>query len=258
MRRGASSRMRSIARSRFGVTTNKAFLAACLRHKSFAAGGATTAFVGRHGDEIRPARNDGVTPEALAALLIYATGRGHHPWRGGRALRPSFPLPVRIEMGGASHEMEVLRQRDGSYAVSESGRVWSIAINRLTDSEIGFETNGLGGAATFLCDGDRLFILHLGKTISARDLTLAAPAKADAGGDGKVRAALNGRVVAVLVRAGEGVERGQPVMTLEAMKMEHVHTAGIAGVVAAIHAAKGDQIAAGAIIAEIEGAAEGA
>jgi geranyl-CoA carboxylase alpha subunit len=242
----------------FGVTTNQAFLAACLRHKTFAAGGATTAFVGRHGDEIRPARNDGVTPEVLAALLTYATGRGHHPWRGGRALRPSFPLPLRIEMGGATHEVEVIRRRDGSYAVSENGRAWSIAINRLTDSEIGFETNGLGGAATFLCDGDRLFILHLGKTISARDLSLAAPDKADAGGDGKVRAALNGRVVAVLVQPGEGVERGQPVMTLEAMKMEYVHTAGIAGVVAAIHAAKDDQVAAGFIIAEIEGAAEGA
>ena len=160
-------------------------------------------------------------------------------------------------MGGATHEIGVHRQRDGSYAVSESGRAWSIAINRLTDSEIGFETGGLGGAAAFHCDGDRLFILHRGKTISARDLTLAAPETADAGGDGKVRAALNGRVVAVLVRPGDGVERGQPVMTLEAMKMEHVHTAGIAGVVAAIHAAKGDQIAAGSVIAEIEGAAEG-
>jgi len=40
------------------------------------------------------------------------------------------------------------------------------------------------------------------------------------------------------------------------MKMEHVHTAGIAGVVVAIQAAKGDQIAAGSIIAEIEAAAE--
>jgi geranyl-CoA carboxylase alpha subunit len=229
-----------------------------IAHTTFAAGDATTAFVRRHGDELRPGRNDGVTPEALAALLIYATGRGHHPWRGGRALRPSFPLPVRIEMGGATHEIEVIRQRDGSYAVWESGRAWSIAINRLMDTEIGFETSGLGGAATFLRHGDRLFILHRGKTISARDLTLAAPERADASGDGKVRAALNGRVVAVLVKPGEGVERGQPVMTLEAMKMEHVHTAGIAGVVAAVHAAKGDQIAAGSIIAEIEGAAEGA
>ena len=36
---------------------------------------------------------------------------------------------------------------------------------------------------------------------------------------------MNGRVVAVLVKPGERVAAGQPVMTLEAMKMEHVHTA---------------------------------
>ena len=60
--------------------------------------------------------------------------------------------------------------------------------------------------------------------IAVRDLTLAAPASAAAdGGDGKVRAAMNGRVVAVLVKPGERVAAGQPVMTLEAMKMEHVH-----------------------------------
>ena len=69
-------------------------------------------------------------------------------------------------------------------------------------------------------------------TLAVRDLTLAAPVSAAAtGGDGKVRAAMNGRVVAVLVKPGEKVAAGQPVMTLEAMKMEHVHTAGVAGTI---------------------------
>ena len=86
-------------------------------------------------------------------------------------------------------------------------------------------------AAKFLRNGDRLYFQHRGATLSVRDLTLAAPeAAATNGGDGKVRAAMNGRVVAVLVKPGERVAAGQPVMTLEAMKMEHVHSAGIAGI----------------------------
>ena len=106
-------------------------------------------------------------------------------------------------------------------------------------------------SAKFLRDDDRLYVLHRGTTI-ARDLTLAAPVSAAVtGGDGKVRAAMNGRVVALLVKAGEQVAPGQPVMTLEAMKMEHVHTAGVAGTVSSIDVAEGEQVTTGRIVVEI-------
>ena len=56
------------------------------------------------------------------------------------------------------------------------------------------------------------------------------------------------------VKPGENVAAGQPVMTLEAMKMEHVHTAGIAGTVSAIDVAEGEQVTTGKIVVEIEAA----
>jgi geranyl-CoA carboxylase alpha subunit len=112
-------------------------------------------------------------------------------------------------------------------------------------------------SASFFRDGDRLYILHRGITLAFRDLTLAAPAAAAVtGSDGKVRAAMNGRVVAVLVKAGEIVAAGQPVMTLEAMKMEHVHAAAIAGTISAIHVAEGEQVTTGKIVVEIEASAQ--
>jgi len=108
-------------------------------------------------------------------------------------------------------------------------------------------------SARFLLDGDRLHVLHRGVTVTVSDLTLAAPeAAAASGGDGRVRAALNGRVVALLVRQGERVAAGQPVLTLEAMKMEHVHLAGVAGTIAAISVAEGEQVTTGRIVVEIE------
>ena len=108
-------------------------------------------------------------------------------------------------------------------------------------------------SARFFRDGDRLYILHRGATFAVRDLTLATPTAATAtGSDGKVRAALNGRVVAVLVKAGERVTAGQPVMTLEAMKMEHVHAAPIAGTILAIDVAEGEQVTTGRVVVEIE------
>jgi geranyl-CoA carboxylase alpha subunit len=110
-------------------------------------------------------------------------------------------------------------------------------------------------SAKFFRDGDRLYFLHRGITLTVRDLTLAAPAAATAtDSDGKVRAAMNGRVVAVLVKQGERVAAGQPVMTLEAMKMEHVHTAPISGVISAIDVAEGEQVTTGKVVVEIEAA----
>jgi geranyl-CoA carboxylase alpha subunit len=56
----------------------------------------------------------------------------------------------------------------------------------------------------------------------------------------------------VLARPGARVEAGQPMLTLEAMKMEHVHSAPRAGIVAAVHVAAGEQIAAGKVVVTIE------
>jgi geranyl-CoA carboxylase alpha subunit len=66
---------------------------------------------------------------------------------------------------------------------------------------------------------------------------------------------MTGRVVAILVTPGEIVTAGQPVMTLEAMKMEHVHAAPIAGTVSAIDVSEGEQVTMGKIALEIEAAA---
>jgi geranyl-CoA carboxylase alpha subunit len=236
----------------FGVTTNQGFLISCLRHPGFAAGEATTAFIGKYRDELLAPRADDKAEAALAALLLYVTNPHAPTWRGGRSLAATFPLTTRIDLGHGVHEVDIVRERDGAYLVGPSGREQHFEIDELGPDTIRFRTDGLMETAKFLRDGDRLYVLHRGTTIAVCDLTLAAPVSAAAtGGDGKVRAAMNGRVVAVLVQPGEQVTLGQPVMTLEAMKMEHVHTAGVAGTVSAIDVAEGEQVTTGKIVVEI-------
>ena len=239
----------------FGVTTNQGFLISCLRHPGFAAGEATTAFIGNYRDELLASRAKEKAEAALAALLLYVTNPHAPPWRSGRSLAVTFPLTTRIDLGHGVHEVDIVRERDGSYLASLSGVVQRFEINELDRDTVRFRTDGIMDSAKFLRNGDRLYVLHRGATIAIRDLTLAAPeSAAAAGGDGKVRAAMNGRVVAVLVKPGEQVVLGQPVMTLEAMKMEHVHTAGVAGTVSAIDVAEGEQVTTGRIVVEIAAA----
>jgi geranyl-CoA carboxylase alpha subunit len=243
----------------FGVTTNQAFLMACLRHPVFAKGEATTGFIGDHrdklviGDHHEEAPPEGVASEAaLAALLLHVTHPDARSMRSGRTLAATFPIPLRVEIGRSVHDLELLREREGGYRVNDGGRDDRFEIEEIDARMIRFRNGIVIEHAEYLRDGDRLWFLHRGVTHAVRDLTLAAPESGAAGGgDGKVRAAMNGRVVAVLVKQGERVAAGQAVMTLEAMKMEHVHRAGIAGTVSAIDVTEGEQVAMGKVVVEI-------
>jgi geranyl-CoA carboxylase alpha subunit len=238
-----------------GVTTNQAFLMSCLRHPAFARGEATTAFIGQHREKLLAAGKDMSASVALAALLLYISNPHAQQWRSGRTLAAAFPIPLRAEIDHVAHELDIVREREGGYVVSLDGSRHSFEIGELTGDMLRFRHNGVMESATLLRDGDRLYFLHQGHTHTVRDLSLAAPETAAAGGgDGKVRAAMNGRVVAVLVKAGDRVAAGQPIMTLEAMKMEHVHVADVAGTISAIDVSEGEQVTTGRIVVEIEAA----
>jgi geranyl-CoA carboxylase alpha subunit len=238
----------------FGVTTNQGFLISCLRHPAFANGEATTAFIGNHRAELLAPRQDAGWEAFLAGLLLYLANPFAPKWHGGRSLAATFPVPVRVELDHGVRDIEIVRERDGSYQGAEN-QLYRVEVHGVSSDTVRFTSNGVTESLKWSRDGDRLHFLYRGDTIAVRDLTMAGPISAVAsGGDGKVRAAMNGRVVAVLVKPGDKVAVGQPVMTLEAMKMEHVHTAGVAGTVSAIDVTEGEQVTTGKIVVEIEAA----
>ena len=75
---------------------------------------------------------------------------------------------------------------------------------------------------------------------------------AGAAADGAILSPMPGRVIAVAVAAGESVAKGQKLVTLEAMKMEHTLTAPFDGVVAELDASEGLQVSEGALLARVE------
>ncbi|MFB8830626.1 sodium-extruding oxaloacetate decarboxylase subunit alpha [Azotobacter sp. CWF10] len=74
-----------------------------------------------------------------------------------------------------------------------------------------------------------------------------------AGGPGDVSTSMPGNIVDVLVKEGDTVKAGQPILITEAMKMETEVQAPIGGTVKAIHVAKGDRVNPGELLVEIEG-----
>jgi 3-methylcrotonyl-CoA carboxylase alpha subunit len=72
------------------------------------------------------------------------------------------------------------------------------------------------------------------------------------GGDGALTAPMPGKVIALLVEPGSAVEKGEPLIVLEAMKMEHTLMAPAAGIVKSFRYAVGEQVADGAELLEFE------
>ncbi|HMO74262.1 MAG TPA: biotin carboxylase N-terminal domain-containing protein [Sphingopyxis sp.] len=124
-------------------------------------------------------------------------------------------------------------------------------------------------SAPFLLDGKRVEVaLHgpgseepapamlVAESGSVWQLTpwRAEGAAGGAAGDGAILSPMPGRIIAVEVAAGDAVTRGQKLLTLEAMKMEHSLTAPFDGTVAELNAAPGAQVQVEALLARIEAA----
>ncbi|WP_225783281.1 acetyl/propionyl/methylcrotonyl-CoA carboxylase subunit alpha [Xenophilus sp. Marseille-Q4582] len=237
-----------------GFKTNQVFLSRCLAHPVFAAGGATTAFIGQHQEALlRPDAALAQQAAVVAALLLAETGADAALRHSERRLAHTLPIGQRFELNGQAVTTALTQDGPRSFAVALDGRAHAVTLLGTEGARAQVLLDGVRESVVFLRQGDTLYLQLRGHPFVVQERTHAAAARqGPGGGDGKVRASMNGRVVAVLVAEGDEVEAGQPIVTLEAMKMEHVHAAPVAGRVRLLAASVNDQVAAHRVLAEIE------
>jgi 3-methylcrotonyl-CoA carboxylase alpha subunit len=203
------------------VKTNAAFLARCLNQPEFVAGQVDTGFIETHlGALIPPAEApDGVLQ---AAARAWRPRDPASPWSAlaGFRINALAGFTARLEDAAGAHLITV----DASHP---------------------------GPALSTVRFGRRLVVFKDGEAYAFSEPEASA-SDDQAGGDGAVRAPMPGKVIAVHAAVGETVARGQPLVTLEAMKMEHALAAPIAGVVAELAVQPGDQVVEGAVMARLE------
>jgi geranyl-CoA carboxylase alpha subunit len=236
-----------------GVTTNQEFLGRCLAHPVFAAGGATTAFISQN--EAALLAVDAATrrrAEVISAWLLHETS-GDPRHREGRQLTHALPLGMRFSLDGTEQLAAVTQTAPHRFTIGIDGERHELQAVSVGDQVARFVLDGVMATVAIDRDGASLWLCHAGRPYRAEDRTRVAGARqSEAGGDGRVRASMNGRVVAVLVAVGQRVSAGQPMITLEAMKMEHIHAAPMAGTVSALHVVTGEQVPASRVVAEIQ------
>jgi acetyl-CoA/propionyl-CoA carboxylase biotin carboxyl carrier protein len=239
-----------------GVTTNTGFLRALLSHPDVAAGRLDTGLVERIVPQAPPAAvpDDVLAAAALAHLLLLEpAGSPYSPWDvpdGWRVGGPAWvtvrltngtgagdPVPVRIRgRAGAAAEVCVgAADPVAARAEFDAGDLvvtWAGQVRRYAYAHSG----GAGGRATaWLARDGQAWAL------AEQEPLAAGPAHAG-GGDGVVRSPMPGTVLAVKAAPGDRVRSGQPLVIVEAMKMEHTVRAPADGVVAELTAAPGQQV----------------
>ncbi|MEO8557632.1 MAG: biotin carboxylase N-terminal domain-containing protein [Rhodospirillales bacterium] len=241
-----------------GPTTNKAFLAKVLADPVFAAGIATTAFIGQQFPPEKLTRPEpSVRAWAIAAMLLHERKHASAP-RLLHAFRNSLPdaNPARLVTGEARQTATITAHADGSYKVQFGDGQHGLRVVAWSGLQLRYSFDGMQGNATALFDGDKLYLDADGFSGAFEDQTLTASARAAAAaGDGKLLAPMDGRIVTVRTQAGQKVEKGQVLVVLEAMKMQHQIKANIAGTVATVAVAEGDQVAGRKMLVEITPAA---
>ena len=241
-----------------GLTTNRDFLVRVLTHAEFAAGDADTGFLERH------------DPAALAAPLLPPAQRRHAAAAAALAAQAARRREARVlgslPSGWRNNPSVPQRTSFGDdlvveYALSRRGEIASLRVGgeeleapRLhgaTPEEVDLEVAGVrrryrvrrgaGGAVFVNTDEGQL------------DLTEAPrfPEAAHAAQPGSLESPLPGRVIRVMVEAGATVEAGEPLLIVEAMKMEHEIVAPSRGPLVELRVAEGAQVETGTVLAVI-------
>lgn len=243
-----------------GVDGNQRFLANLLAHPDFAAGEATTAFIGERFAEdpsLQP-RQPGAEELALAAALLYQAGAeasAHQPGLAG--WRSAAGAPWKIVLKHAEQRLEI------GLDVLESGRRPRL-LARLERREIAVrlldcdgrwasaELDGIRRRHAYHLDGGRLWLYGHGGNLELLDVTHAGASTQVGASSGTLKAPMDGAIVEVLVGEGERVGKGQLLLVLEAMKMEHPLKAGVDGVVRRVQVGRGEQVRNRQVLVEVE------
>jgi acetyl-CoA/propionyl-CoA carboxylase biotin carboxyl carrier protein len=247
-----------------GVQTNAAFLRALLADDDVVAGRLDTELVERRIDDLVEDRYDDRVLVAAALVRLAAmqpTGPVLDPfdatsgWRLGSpawaswAMRVGGHPPVEVRVRGTTDDAQVAV---GDGPVEPARAVASAGGLTLTYRD---DTTSFA----FAEDGETTWLAREGATWLIREQERLAAARHDDGGavSGSVLAPMPGTVTVVHAAVGDRVALGQPLLAVEAMKMEHALTAPIAGVLTELSANAGQSVVMDQVLAVVTPPGEG-
>ncbi|NLD54739.1 MAG: acetyl/propionyl/methylcrotonyl-CoA carboxylase subunit alpha [Burkholderiaceae bacterium] len=254
-----------------GPASNVGFLRRLMADTAFAQADLDTGLIERRREHLLPPPAP-ATPAELglaAAAVLRREPAGRDPWDARNGWRLAAPLTRRIVFAEASEEREVLvtyrRAPFGTAADAPAECRFTVAGSAtdaptvdgivLAPEEDGTLVVQVGerrhrGHAVVVDETLHLFTADRNLRLRHVDRLLHAGDAAEEGG--RLTAPMPGKVISVLVQAGQRVTKGQALLVMEAMKMEHTIAAPLSGEVTLLHFGVGDQVPEGEVLVAIE------
>jgi 3-methylcrotonyl-CoA carboxylase alpha subunit len=249
-----------------GVNTNTAFLTGVAAHPAFIDGDLDTGFIERHSADLIPetgALSDRIV--ALAALdqvlrravevqkAADASEDPYSPWStvNGWVMNEDAHEVIRFADGDQEIAVTVHYRPDGFILDLPGGSV-SAQGEIDGNGNLVADIDGARALAAVVQEGHTITVMSRG---AAHRLVLHNPLDVgdlEDGAGGAVAAPMSGKIIQVLVSAGDKVKKGAPLIIVEAMKMEHTLDAPAAGAVVSVNADVGEQVDEGAVLVSFE------
>jgi geranyl-CoA carboxylase alpha subunit len=229
-----------------GLTTNKTFLIHLLNEDKFVSGEATTAFID---NDVLDRANPGVetTDLAFAAVLLNQSSNALGGWSNAE---PMLRVET-LQVGDLSYLVKIIQTASG-FEVFLEDEVIKLDNVVCFDRELVYTLNGVTRELAYSIAGDHIS-LDLGeRVVNFRRTTYLPVLSEDEAGSGVIKASTEGLVVDVLVSSGDQVTKGDTLVVVEAMKMEHRHIADADGIVGSVNVEKGQQVKNRQLLVELE------
>ncbi|MDA0339325.1 MAG: acetyl/propionyl/methylcrotonyl-CoA carboxylase subunit alpha [Proteobacteria bacterium] len=244
-----------------GVNTNLAFLAAVAEHAAFRAGDVDTGFIETHKADLIPEAGLASAEILAAAVLAQVAERGgapahtgdpYSPWDCANGWRMNLPGAEPFDfLDGDTARRVILHHGKYGLSLEIEGDVHPASYALEDNGDLSFVLGGTRQIVHVVDEGDAVTVLARGYAhrLERIDPSLSADDMDQAGGD--IKAPLPGKITVVMVLQGDAVAKNQPLMTLEAMKMEHTMLATRDGTVTTLNIGPGDQVAEGTLLVSI-------
>ena len=237
-----------------GFTNNIEFLCNILKDKNFIKGNTTTDFINLYKPHGKITLNDSekISIGIIAALWIQGLNRSnasvlrHIPsgWHNARLPNQT----ISFEIDDEELEVQYKRQRNDSFRISDDSRA---IVHEWKENSIDLEINGLRSQSKVTKDGELLLITNQGVSkllkILPRFQTSVLKASEDS-----LLSPMPGKVIEVNIKKGQKVTVGDPLVVIEAMKMNHTIAADQNGIIDEIFINVGDQVALGTDLLKLE------
>jgi acetyl-CoA/propionyl-CoA carboxylase biotin carboxyl carrier protein len=225
-----------------GVPTNTAFLRTLLQRPEVRAGELDTGFIERHLDELTV---DDVPVEALAAYALHEPG--DDLWRS--AWRPGGPASRRWLLalpGGRTTSVRL----QGDQLTVDDGLPVTVGGQRY-DDRVDVTLDGRTTSWHVAVDGSTVWVGAEGAAWPLHEQPRTLRAEDAHAHDGDITSPMPGSVIAVHVGQGDSVTKGQPLLVVEAMKMEHTLSAPLDGTVGELLVRVGQQVKVDELLATV-------